>query len=119
LLVGGWGNRAPEVRALASGVANPVSFGGLGASPITTGPYEGVVYDEANDAFLVFKNTNPISVYRVRASDFYVDQPAVSGTLPAQRPNGIHNAVQYVPELRGVVLANSYTGNVLFLRTAQ
>lgn len=46
-----------------------------------------------------------------------VDLPTISGSV-AQRSNGIHNAAQYVPELKGVVLANSYTGNVKFMRTA-
>ena len=54
----------------------------------------------------------------VRASDWYVDVPPITGALPTARPNGILNAVQYVPELKGVVVANSYGGNVYFMRTS-
>src|SRR5690606_13634828 len=87
--------------------------------------YPAVVYDDVLDAFLVFLNTNPISVLQVNASDWTVSQPLVTGfpgaptnaALPGSRQNGLLNAVQYVPELRGVVVANSYDGNVWFMRT--
>jgi hypothetical protein len=119
LIVGDYsGLSAPRVRNL-SGNPVSVSFGGLGADILKMAGYPGVVYDEANDTYLVFKNdSSGITTYRVNANTFAVDAPTVSGTLPAQRTNGIQNAIQYVPELGGVVIANSYTGNVKFMRTA-
>ena len=42
----------------------------------------------------------------------------MSGTPPAARESAILNAIQYVPELKGVVIANSYSGNVFFARVA-
>jgi hypothetical protein len=54
----------------------------------------------------------------VNASTWYVDQPTITGTKPAARTNGIHNSFRYVPNLKGVVLANDYFGNVKFMRTA-
>ncbi len=116
LLVGGGGG--PEVRELNG---NPVSvtFGGLGASALSVGGYPGVIYDEANDSYLVvFNSGSSILVRRVQAGSWTVDQPAMSGTAPAARPNGIHNSVQYAPELGGFVIANSYAGNVYFVKTS-
>jgi hypothetical protein len=107
----------PRVRNL-SGTNLGVAFGGLGASVLRMTSYPGVIYDEANDWFLVFKNDSSLTLYRVRASDWFVDQPTTTGTAPAARQNGIQNSPQYVPELRGFVYANSYTGNVYFMRTA-
>jgi len=118
LCVGGYGSAPPEVRRLSNGEAVRASFGGLGPSAITLGDYPGVIFDEVNDCYLVFRNSNPIEIYRVQASTLHIDQPVITGTKPAQRPNGVLNAVQYVPELRGVVIANSYRGNVFFMRTA-
>lgn len=109
--------RAPEVRSTATAASVSVTFGGLGSDALKMTGYPGIVYDEANDTFLVFKNTDPISFYRVDAASFFVDAPSTTGTAPAQRPNGILNSVQYVPELKGVVIANSYSGNVKFMRT--
>lgn len=119
LICGSFGGAEdPLVRSTVNAAAVSASFGGLGASVLRDGSYPGVVYDETNDNFLVFRNTSPISVYRVNAATWAVDQPSITGSA-AQRPNGIHNAVQYVPELKGVVLCNSYSGNVKFMRTAE
>lgn len=109
---------APRVMDLTG---NPISvtFGGLGASPLTLGGYSGMIYDEVNDNFLSFQNTSTIiDFYRVDAATFYVDKPTTTGTSPASRLQGVHNAIQYVPELGGVVIANSYGGNVQFMRTS-
>lgn len=115
LVVGSFGGSdAPEVVSTA-GASVSASFSG---DSLAFGGYPGVVYDEENDRFLVFRNSSPIDVYRVNPSTWAVDMPTVTGTKPAQRSNGIQNSVQYVPELRGVVMANSYTGNVKFMRTA-
>ena len=119
LTVGSYsGDRPPDVRDLRG---NPlgVKFRGLGAGVLTVGGYPGVIYDETNDRFLVFFNSgNVIKTYRVHPETWEIDEPAISGATPSARPQGIHNSVQYVPELRGFVIANRYDGNVYFVRTA-
>lgn len=121
LIVGSYGGNLPaEVRDL-SGNRLPVTFGGLGAAALQLGGYTGVVYDEVNDVFLVVYNnaaTGNISILRVNASTWFVDALPVTGIPPANRQNGIHNSVQYVPELGGIVIANAYTDNVMFMRTS-
>jgi len=76
-----------------------------------------VIFDDANDRYLVFRNTNPISAIVVNGATWHVSQLSTVGN-PAARVNGIHNSVQYVPELKGVVIANSYSGNLYFMRVA-
>jgi hypothetical protein len=118
LIVGGYDNNAPEVRDL-NGTRQSVSFGGLGASALSTGSYPGVIYDEANDKFLVFFNSGgAIAVRRVDPATWQVDAPSIGGSVPASRSIGILNAVQYAPELGGFVIANRYDGNVYFVRTS-
>ena len=107
----------PRVRDL-TGLAISVTFGGLGATSLKLSGYPGLVYDEINDTFLAFYyNGSVIDVRRVNASTWNVDDPTVTGTKPSARTNGIQNSAQYVPELGGVAIANSYTGNVQFLKT--
>lgn len=118
LVVGDFsGTVAPRVYSL-TGALQSVSFGGLGAGVLAMNSYPGVVYDETRDSFLVVRNTNPITVYEVNASTYAVSLFAMSGTVPAARTNGVHNAVQYVPELKGIVFHNNYSGPVQFMRTA-
>lgn len=124
LIVGGYSPTAPRV-VTTSGSSVDASFRGLGAPALTVSGYPAVVYDDAADAFLVFVNTNPISVIRVDANTWEVSSPSntayasgpTNGSKPASRQNGLQNAVQYAPELHGVVVANSYSGNVYFMRT--
>jgi hypothetical protein len=116
LLVGG--TTAPEVRAL-DGLPQTVAFGGLGAAALTLTGYPSVLYDEVNDTYLaVFNDGASINVRRVRAGTWVVDAPPITGTPPIARVNGLQNAAQYVPELGGLVLANTYAGNVYFMRTS-
>ena len=116
LLVGGTG--APEVREL-DGTPIPTTFGGLGAAALALTGYPSVLYDEVNDTYLaVFNDGASIRVLRVHAGTWTVDAPATTGTPPAARQNGLQNAAQYVPELGGLVLANTYQGNVYFMRTS-
>jgi hypothetical protein len=120
LTVGGYRNVPPSIRDF-DGRKQDVTFGGLGAGAITDpiNTYPGVVYDEANDCFLVLRNSGRvISTYRVDARTLEVTALAIAGTPPAARTNGVHNSVQYAPELRGIVIANRHDGNVYFLRTA-
>lgn len=117
LTVGGYSATAPSVLNL-TGATVPASFNGPNVADLTFGPYSGVVWDEANENFLVFYNdAGGISTRRVHPTTWYVDNP-VTGTLPATRTAGIHNSVQYVPELKGVVIANDYFGNMKFMRTS-
>lgn len=117
LLVGGYSPIAPEVRNL-DGSSVAATFTGLGPSALAVTGYPGVIYDEALDRYLVVYNANGgINVLRVHPETWLVDDPSVTGTAPTARPNGIHNSVQYVPELKGFVIANSYGGNVWFVRT--
>lgn len=119
LIVGSWGGSLPPRVLDLDGNAIPVTFGGLGVSALTMGDYPGVMYDETNDRFLVvFNSGGAIKIRRVNPATWFVDEPAVSGTAPGQRTNGISNSAQYVPELGGIVIANKYDGNVFFIRTA-
>lgn len=120
LIVGGWGKSAPEVRDLNGNVLS-VRFGGIGEAAITdeNNTYPGVFYDEALDQFVVVRNVaDRIAVHLVDAATLTITDPGMSGTAPAKRMNGIQNAVQYVPELRGFVLAVNHAGNVWFVRTS-
>lgn len=111
------GNSVPIVRNL-DGTTISATFGGLGPNVLTVNGYPGCVWDEVNQNFLAFINTAPsITVYRVNPSTWAVDAPSITGSA-AQRSNGIHNSVQYVPELRGVVFVNNYNGNAKFMRTS-
>lgn len=119
LIVGGYSAQAAEVRNL-SGILQSVSFGGLGASVLANViGYPGVIYDEVNDLYVVAYNEGgSIRLLTVTASNFFVSAPSVGGAMPAARVNGIHNSIQYVPQLNGFVLANKHDGNVYFMRTA-
>jgi hypothetical protein len=119
LIMGGYDpGTGPEVRNLDS-TSVSASFGGLGASALAVQGYPGAVYDEINDSFMLFYNGGAtIAVRRINAATWNVDAPVITGTAPAARVNGIHNSVQFVPELGGIVIANAYDGNVNFLRTA-
>ncbi len=118
LIVGSYSPIAPEVRTL-DGARVPADFTGLGASALALAGYPAVIYDEAIDRYLVAFNSGPsIKILRVHPETWLVDDPAVGGMAPAARRNGLQNAMQYVPELRGFVLANKYDGNVFFVRTA-
>ena len=81
--------------------------------------YPGVVYDEALDCYFVVHNSGgQIRMLRVNAQTAHVDEAPIEGSLPPARANGLHNAAQYVPELRGIVLAYRHDADVLFLRTS-
>jgi hypothetical protein len=118
LLVGSYTAAAPSVLGL-DGSTQRVSFGGLGADALTLSGYPGVVYDEVLDRFLVLHNTGEgrIRLLSVDPQSWQVSRPELGGSEPVARPQGLQNAAQYAPELRGIVLANSYRGNVLFMRT--
>lgn len=118
LLVGGYGSARPEVRNL-DGAGIAAAFTGLGVAALTLGGYPAVIYDEATDRYLVaFNSDNFIKILRVHPETWFVDEPPMTGTAPAARMNGLQNSMQFVPELRGLVLANKHSGNVFFARTA-
>lgn len=117
LIVGGYIASPPEVRALDSSKI-AASFSGLGASVLTLSGYPAVIYDEAMDRYVVAFNSGAfIKILYVHPETWLVDEPAMAGIAPAARANGVQNAMQYVPELRGFVVANRHNGNVYFVRT--
>ena len=118
LVAGGYSPIAPEVHNL-DGSSVAATFSGLGASALAVTGYPGVIYDEALDRHLVVYNgSSGIKVLRVHPETWLVDDPSLTGTVPAARPNGIQNSVQYVPELKGFVVTSSYRGNIWFVRTS-
>lgn len=118
LIVGGYTPLPPEVRDL-NGQKQVVSFQGSAAAQLTAiGGYPGVTFDEAANKHLVVYDDGPsLRVLTVDALTWAVEPAPVVGPHPANRPNGIQNSAQWVPELRGLVIANSYSGNVFFMRT--
>jgi hypothetical protein len=118
LIVGGYSVLPPEVRTL-DGTLIAATFTGLGATALMLGGYPGVQYDEAADRYIVaFNSGTSIKILRVHPETWFVDEPTMSGKAPAARTNGLQNSMQYVPELRGFVIANKHNGNVLFFRSA-
>lgn len=116
LIVGG--GLVPEVRKL-DGSPISVVFGGLGAGVLRLVDSPGVSYDAALDRFIVVFNSGPfIKILLVNPVTWEVVDPVMTGVAPAARLNGIHNSAQYVPELKGMVVANRHGGNVLFFRTS-
>lgn len=96
-----------------------VSFGGLGQAALTMiGEKAGMVFDESNDCFYVFPPDDAAQILRVRASDWYVDRPSISGASPGSRVNGWQNSWQYDPALKGIVCAISHAGDLVYLRTS-
>lgn len=117
MLIAGMG--APRVFDITSGSIVASTFGGLGNSVISGINYAGVVYDEGADCFFVVAAQNGLSIlYRIDPVSYEVSQVVTTGPTPTARPKGAMNAIQYVPELRGLVFHNSYTQDVMFLRTA-
>lgn len=119
LVVGGFSAINPLVLNLA-GEGQAATFGGLGAAALRVIGYPGVMYDETLDQYIVVFNTNAgiIDLLTVHAQTLEVARPAITGVAPASRLNGIQNSTQYVPELRGFVMANKHGGDVYFMRTA-
>jgi hypothetical protein len=119
LIVGGYSPIDPMVTDL-SGNAIAVAFKGLGATALRVVNYPGVIYDEALDKYIVVYNDGDtaIKVYTVDAATWEVADGGLSGLPPSVRKNGIHNSVQYVPELKGFVIATKHDRDVYFVRTA-
>lgn len=117
LVVGGYSALPPEVRNL-QGVQVAAAFSGLGATGLALSDCPAVIYDESMDRYLVAFNSGAnIKILRVHPETWFVDEPTMRGMAPAARANGLQNAMQYVPELSGFVMANRYDGNVYFVRT--
>lgn len=123
------GSVAPRIFDLATGYPVSATFSGLGASALTVGGYPSVVYDSENDCFWVLHLTydgggapNGSRLLKVTAGGLVVSEPTTTGTPPIGRGGtgggGFCNSLQYVPNLKGIVVADSYTGNVKFMRTA-
>lgn len=116
----------PKVFDVAAGGNVSVLFGGLGESALSiAGEYPGCVYDSHNDCFWVMRgnvssesSTTVAGLYRVEAGTWSVSAPTMTGTLPKAPVNGVVGKLQYVPELKGLVIADRYTENLKFVRTA-
>ena len=114
-----------DTAAKLSGVMG-LESGSQPWSVLTGGSYHAAVYDEHNDRFLVFMNgaDGNFAQYEVKyvTPTTYritkISLVAVSGsTVPnVTARNGIHNSIQYVPELKGLVVADQYSANVHFMR---
>lgn len=97
-------------------------------SVLDTGHYHGIVYDSGNDRFIAFINgaDGNFAQYEIKyvtPTTYRITKiPLVAGsgsTVPnVVGRNGIHNAIQYVPDLKGVVIADGYDRNVHFMRTS-
>lgn len=96
-----------------------VTFGGLGIGALIMRGHEaGMVFDDLNDCYYVFPEGDAAQMLRVRASDWFVDRPPLSGTSPGSRVNGWQNSWQYDPALKGIVCAISHDGDMVYLRTS-
>jgi hypothetical protein len=108
------------------GIGLAATFGGLGQTELRKAEqYTSCVYDEALDcywALYIVKDAGggPIGskLLRIDAATWFVEAPVTTGLVIGARPNGFHNALQYVPELRGITLADDFNGTVKFMRTA-
>lgn len=110
-------NIQPKIRSLSTGADLGLSFTGDTSPFVTISPT--ILYDEANDTYLLIRNSGgSIIVRRVTAGGLVIDTPSMTGTPPAARTNGVYGAAQYVPELKGFMIHASYSGSVYFVRTA-
>jgi hypothetical protein len=113
------GTLGPRVIDLKAKAYAAVSFTGLGAAALTLeGAGAGMVFDELNDCFYVFPGEDAALVLRVRAADWHVDRPPVTGPSPGRRENGWQNAWQYDPALKGMVCAIAHEADMVYLRTS-
>lgn len=134
LVVGGYDVTAPSIVPLDGSTATFANLTGPNAADFTFGVSSGtvtlpaIVYDEANDCYLMFINkAGIIDNYRVNAATMYADKPVRTGIIPQSRRQtggtdvGIYNSIQYVPSIggmSGVIGTTGYTTNMFFLRTA-
>jgi hypothetical protein len=120
-VVGGFAPSAPLLMNYAGTVTIPVTYTGDGVASVTfQGGYPAAAYDEANDALLAFfqDGTGQIRCRRVQCATRAVSTPVMTGSIPGDRGNGVHNSVQFAPELGGVIAKPSYTQNARFMKTA-
>ncbi|WP_140633448.1 hypothetical protein [Methylibium rhizosphaerae] len=118
LLLGGNANDRGFYN-LSTNTTQTVTLTGPGASALS-GDGNGMVYDPLLDAYLLRKQGSGSTIYRINAQTFYVDELSTSsgGAVPATT-NGVWSRFLYVPQLKGVVYAPTYDGNLWFLRTAE
>ena len=100
--------------------------GSLPWSVLDVGQYNGAMYDAHNDCFWAFVNgvDGNFAQYKVEyvtPTTYRITKVTVAPVSGSTVPNfvgrnGIHNSIQYVPELKGFVVADTYTGNVHFMR---
>ena len=117
LLVGGNANDH-GIYNVATNTTQTITLTGTYASALS-GDGNGMVYDPLQDAFLLRKGGSGNTVYRINASTFAVDvMTTTNGTSVPATTNGVWSRFLYVPQLKGVVYAPTYDGNLWFLRTA-
>lgn len=120
-VVGGFAATAPLLMNLEGTINYSVTYTGDGVGSVTfAGGYPTAVYDSWNDTRLAFfqNGTGAIQCRRVNCATQAVSTPTMTGSIPGDRINGIHNSVRYAPELRGVIAKPSYTQNARFMATA-
>jgi hypothetical protein len=114
---GDGGSEDPVVRSTINASSVAVTFTGLGPTVLRSSMYPGVIYDPIGDRFLVFIDTAPnMTIYIVNAETFAVSLYSYTGAPIEQKPAGVLNSVQWVPELRGFALQNGHTKDVIFTR---
>lgn len=126
LIAGGYASASPaEVRSVSKGEKRTVAFTGAWASNSNLSAYAAEEYDEALDCYWTLDSvtsdggaTYQPRIFKVDAATWNVTQPTATGTGPIARQNGFHNSLRYVPELRGLVIADAYNGNAKSMRTA-
>lgn len=95
-------------------------------SALTQGSYNGLQYDAQSDQFWAFLNGADgnfaqYTIKYVTPTTYRITKVPVAAVSGSTAPNfvgrnGIHNSVQYVPELKGFVVADQYNANVHFMR---
>jgi PKD repeat protein len=118
-VVGGFAPSAPILYNYTGTTSFPVTYTGDGVASLTfQGGYPAAVYDPKNDTYLAFfqDGTGSIKCRRVQIATLAVSTPVMTGNIPGDRPQGIHNSVQYSEELEGVIATPSYTANARFMR---
>ncbi len=130
LRLGLWGNDATTVRAHTLSVSAPrptsfvpIALTGPAAAEINQWDGVGLEWDAGIRKFVYF-NDNGI-LYTIDPVGWVVTRLTTTGTAPvagAARKNGggsgIYGRMRYVPNLKGIVIAQTSDANAYFVRTA-
>lgn len=108
LITQGVDNQGWHWRSIDNGARTNVSPAGVNQASAA------LEYDPDGDRYLFYSSGQNIQA--INPTTFAVTTITMSGGTPAAAQNGVYNKFRYVPELKGVALVNSYTGNVYFAR---